>query len=666
MLYLDTLKFNNIGRFTEEQVFDFKDHSNLLLIDGPSGVGKSTIFHSLDYLLGINTIPATQLQCRFTTKSIYVKGIFRHDSGVVEIERSKKSGLTIKTPTETVSGNVDLAEKTLDELIGIPRTLFKKIIHKPQRDFGFFLQMTAKQMHMFLIELLDLKIYQDKMDIITQQITDKNKLIDSKVVELGSLRKGLDDLLSIQANEVEPICGVDTITLETDKNTLLQLQNKIDTTCKTRDGLLENLIEPKKSELQYNNDDIQRLTQEINKLESNKKELQQSIIKLRKETSDKLYKQQFFLNQIQDAKQNAKVLGAKIIELKQQKAHAEANDCPTCKQKWVTDDISTYLQKLDSDINTYIQEALVKKQLIDQESTVSSTIVDLNEELSKLQSPDTSSIDIQIVGLQELLSIEKNKLSNLEQQRDSDYLKEYNLFLQKQRDIDTTYEPEITTLKAQIHGLTMDISSKEQSLRNYQANLDSYNTKTKQINDLILQKNKDIEDGEKVLELNKSQILVAEETKRLIKSYTLQIFQDTLDTIGENATQILSSVHNMTDASIYFEGCKETKTGTIRDEVNAIITKEGEQDIPIKTLSGGERTVTDLAVDLAVIDMIEDKVGKGANFFIIDEPFDGLDSEGKEQYLDILKGLNTNKQIILVDHSPELKEMISDVIKIDK
>ena len=122
----------------------------------------------------------------------------------------------------------------------------------------------------------------------------------------------------------------------------------------------------------------------------------------------------------------------------------------------------------------------------------------------------------------------------------------------------------------------------------------------------------------------------------------------------------------MADASIHFEGCRETKNGTIKDEIDAVINKEGSADIPIKTLSGGERTVIDLAVDLAVIDVIEHKTGKGANFFCVDEAFGGLDGAATEQCLEIIKQVDLNKKIILIDHSPELKEMISEVIKVEK
>jgi len=139
-----------------------------------------------------------------------------------------------------------------------------------------------------------------------------------------------------------------------------------------------------------------------------------------------------------------------------------------------------------------------------------------------------------------------------------------------------------------------------------------------------------------------------------------------LDYIGEQASAIISKIPNMANASIYFEGCKETKSGTIKDEVTAILNMDGENEVNIKTLSGGEETALELAVDLAVIEMIEHKTGKGADFFILDEPFDGLDSISKEQCLTLLRELDTNKKIIMVDHSPELKAMVNDVIMIER
>ena len=166
----------------------------------------------------------------------------------------------------------------------------------------------------------------------------------------------------------------------------------------------------------------------------------------------------------------------------------------------------------------------------------------------------------------------------------------------------------------------------------------------------------------KSTESTQKTVSIAEESKRLIKSYSLQKFQETLDAIGETASDILRNVPNMATASIYFEGCKETGSGTIKEEVTALVNMDGEPDIDIKSLSGGERTAIDLAVDLAVIDVLEVKAGKGADFFILDEPFEGIDSVGRSAIVDIIKGVDSGKRIIIVDHGSETKETISDKI----
>ena len=129
---------------------------------------------------------------------------------------------------------------------------------------------------------------------------------------------------------------------------------------------------------------------------------------------------------------------------------------------------------------------------------------------------------------------------------------------------------------------------------------------------------------------------------------------------------ILSNIPNMANASIYFETAKETKDGKIKEEVTGIINMDGENEFPINSLSGGERTSIDLAVDLAVIDLIESKVGKGINLFLLDEPFVGLDSVSCLSALELLKSIDSNKKIIIVDHNPEVKESISDKILVKR
>ena len=137
MIKLISLSFSGIGRFVDKQFIDFSTKEKILQIDGrnentggSSGSGKSTIFHALDYLLGINDIPATTLQSRLTKTPISVEGEFEIDEKKVKISRSKKDGLSIEVGGETTSGNVKAAEELLENLIGIPKKIFKKMVLK--------------------------------------------------------------------------------------------------------------------------------------------------------------------------------------------------------------------------------------------------------------------------------------------------------------------------------------------------------------------------------------------------------------------------------------------------------------------------------------------------------------------------------------------------------
>ena len=46
----------------------------------------------------------------------------------------------------------------------------------------------------------------------------------------------------------------------------------------------------------------------------------------------------------------------------------------------------------------------------------------------------------------------------------------------------------------------------------------------------------------------------------------------------------------------------------------------------------------------------------------MDEPFNGLDSICREDCLEIIKGIDSKKRIIVIDHCSELKETVTDII----
>jgi len=84
------------------------------------------------------------------------------------------------------------------------------------------------------------------------------------------------------------------------------------------------------------------------------------------------------------------------------------------------------------------------------------------------------------------------------------------------------------------------------------------------------------------------------------------------------------------------------------------------------SLSGGEYKALSLCVDLAIVSLIEKQFGIRLNPVMLDEPFDGLDTVGRELVLDLLNKMSSDRSIIVIDHASESKSMFSNVILISK
>ena len=86
----------------------------------------------------------------------------------------------------------------------------------------------------------------------------------------------------------------------------------------------------------------------------------------------------------------------------------------------------------------------------------------------------------------------------------------------------------------------------------------------------------------------------------------------------------------------------------------------------IGALSGGEHRCLSLAVDFAVIDVLETMFGFSLNPIMLDEPFDSLDAANRDRVVDLLEQLAVNRQIWVVDHAAESKAAFSNTVRVEK
>jgi DNA repair exonuclease SbcCD ATPase subunit len=671
VIKLISMSFSGIGRFVEKQTIDFSSKEKLLQVDGrnentggSSGSGKSTIFHALDYLLGINDLPATTLQSRLTKNTISVEAELEIDGKKVILSRSKKDGLSIDVQGEVISGNVKAAEEELDRLIGIPKKIFKKMVHKQQKEGGFFLNLTAKESYDFLTKALGLESLTSKIALIDADIKRNDETMIGLQKHISILEAGLqtskNDLAGFDLPENPSQVYIEEVQakLQERETKITAMQSEID------DKIVQFVMnKPVKAEA-----NTQELIQLIKKLELDKAKLENDrtqntntlisssngFKQAAKATEGKLAQIPYLRNQITK-------IASEMKSFMEQKAHIEKSQCPTCMQNWAGDSAQGKIQTIQASIEKLKKDALDIKAQLDEEPNLINALAGQNKvladyeiEIKKVQ--DEAATKISDIAVE--LSTLKSKVANIEKDVENDYFQRLNAFNSEKNAITQSLTENVNLEKDVRNTLKMELNTLKGKKEVYESSIKMRSV----LESKITKQAYDLQTVNKDILVTNQHIAVAKESKRLIKSYSLQKFQETLDSIGETASDILRNVPNMTTASIYFEGCKETNSGTVKEEVTAFINLDGEPDVDIKSLSGGERTAADLAVDLAVIDVLEVKAGKGADFFILDEPFDGLDSPGKAAIVDLIKGIDSNKRIIIVDHGAETKEIISDKI----
>lgn len=672
MIKLKKLSFKGIGRFVDTQEISFEGLSNLVQIDGKnnntggsSGSAKSTVFNALDFLFGLNSIPNSMLQSRLTEDSIFVEGEFDLDGQALVISRGKK--LKIVLNGDITTGSSKVTEEKLDQIIAIPRHLFRPMLHKKQREPGFFLSFTPAEMNSFLTDCLGLSDFKGKIDSLDKKIADLSKMISSLTSALEANYSGLkastDAIATLGSTPIK----------EVDQNAILHLKRQLELATNQLNDVSEKHVKELKSlensrptlqSFPFDSTELKRLEKELDNIVKERdpiksRELEQEHSRQKKVSEHRVLQAELNdkIRRGKEAKEEATKCAAEILKIRN-------SICPRCEQSWVNETAKLEEEKILNKINALkgtisvgeissIQLETAQEKL---DYELSAPLPDNSEYLKKLDGQERLLRDLYLTekkkeeeNRQRELNINRSKLDAFTEQE--------KLLRQMQNSEKLLFQGQIDIHRRSLEIAAMKFKSYEDmkvrydnSLKALEVQQSSYDEK---ITDTLLG----------LQEVNTT-LAVAEELKKAIKSYLSCSFDEALETISENATKMIQSIPNMANATIQLEGTKETKDGKVKEEVNAIIHMDGEENVPVKTLCGGERASADIAIDLAALGLIEDRTNKGIDIFCLDEPFTGLDSTNIEMVLEVLKNANTHKKLIVVDHNPVVKEQISDRITV--
>ena len=663
MLKLLKLKFGGIGRFVEEQVVHFDSLGRLVQLDGKnnntggsSGSGKTTVFHAQDYLLGLNDIPNGVLKCRYTEGGINVEGTFDYDGLPLVITRGRK--LKIDYNGVITTGSSKLAEEKLDEILAMPRDLFRKILHKRQGEGGFFLKMTPKEVNDFLMDCLNLSHFRAKIlkvELKAKDLETRKTDLESK---LNSAKAGLEatknSYLSLGAPPEK----------EVDQPTVLALKKKLDESMaswnatvsaqKVEHDALE-ATRPDITSTSYDRTNLEALEKTLSGIENEIRALK--AIELDRLSAAKMSLSQLknILMQTEWKVESAREAKLESVTVAEQVKKIREGKCFTCGQDW--------------------KDALKEAQLIQTLKVLKEKIVAgaMAEEALPAVKTEIAKCELNVVPreIPELPSLLANKellAANVQEERAKEKAHHeavssknraiQNEFVYKQTFLREKHSKESEQARGQLDIDRRLFESAVSKLKLYEE------SRTRYERSLAHLKEQETSYGNKASELTQTltqtvnELAMADELKRALKSYLSCSFDDALDTISDSATKLIRNIPNMANATIQLEGVRETQEGKIKEEVNAVIHMDGEENVDIRSLCGGERTATDLAVDLSVIDLIETRANKGIDIFVLDEPFNGLDTVCIEMALDVLKNSSISKRLVIVDHNPEVKEMV--------
>jgi len=176
----------------------------------------------------------------------------------------------------------------------------------------------------------------------------------------------------------------------------------------------------------------------------------------------------------------------------------------------------------------------------------------------------------------------------------------------------------------------------------------------------------------KIKELNKN----IGETKKSLPylEFWVNAFSDSgiksfvFDLICSNLTNKANSYLNILSGgsvSISFDTQKKTKSGELREKFDCNIVTDGIQ-VAYNSYSGGEKRRISLAVDMALSDIMVDYHGSSFNVVVFDEQDSYLDSNGRKQYLNLLKKIGRNKKVFVVAHDASFKGYFDDVMVVEK
>mgnify|MGYP003362049270 CR=1 FL=1 len=529
-------------------------------------------------------------------------------------------------------------QANIEQLIGIPEEVFRTTLFFDGHYTTPFSEMTDKQKKEFLSAIVDLSVYSRAHDKTKEEIKETKasiSAVESNIViaseaskrELENIERLKTTLAQYQGNLEQAqvsLASYDDTRTEALSKSLLEATKALEdvsaykTTNEAQNALREALTAS------------QRVSSELSELQSKSRALAVKVDNLKSTMKTKMamIKQYEELNQSAFTKDNLTTAytyganGKNIAALEEIIPSGAVNLDTVANLKAELSNLVTEFKGIDTTIYDQSIAELTKKQ-----TEMSVGLQELQAKANK-EIEDNNSVNARYKQASSAVAKIKDDLRNEEQVK--------------------------RNLEAQVKSAQDSLALVKQQLDSYgEVDVDNASTVVQELQE------KKVALADKLVNLEK--VLGAFSDKG-IKSHVLDLVTPTLN---EGVNKYLGV---LTGGAINVEFSTQSKKadGTLSDKFDISVTYNGDV-MSYNALSSGEKRRVDVAISLALQDMVIQRYGADVNLLAYDELFESLDATGSENVIELLKSrIEKVGTIIVVSHNEDLKPLFDNSLEVIK
>ena len=582
-----------------------------------NGAGKSSIFEALTYVLFEKTIrglAGKEVVNREVGKNMVLYLDLEGDDGKKYRIARYRNHREHKNNTYIYQNGVNITPKSskdcntfIEKLFQLDYMTFVNSILFGQGLIKTFSVASDSEKKAILEKMLNLDIYSRCQDVAKAKLKQEKSVLDEINSEVLKQKTLLEE---IESN------------LEQLKKAEEEETKRIESELKTLNQELKDTQE----ELEKHNSDTSEQEQQLKVLTSGKEKLEQKLEKYKEyeKYKNELEGKIYILNkEIEGANREIERLRKEYKKIKK----GIGKNCPVCGQEIKENVMEESLKHIES-------QAIEHKSIIQK---AEESIKEHQTLLEKIQQK-----------LEKKGEIEKN-LSEVQEA-----IFELRSFIKTKAQMEQRLKKEIQTIQKRI----AELENKKGNA--YKLLIEKKEQQKVEILDEIstLEEKK-----EKLLDrINKLEFAVEAYGNAGIKSYLLDAVTPFLN---KKANEYLSKLSGNT-AEIEFSTVTRLANGELRDKFEVRINNQVGGD-SYKSNSTGERRRIDLAISLALQDLVMTRSNARLNILLYDEVFDGVDAVGCENVILLLQEMSKKvESIFVITHNDILKTYFDKYLVVTK